>query len=68
MVTWTNITITSEYRDQQRKQIATVLAQAGVDRAEVCPVIGSGEHGDRRLGFDATGKAAGQLIAAGFVK
>lgn len=66
MITWTNVTITSEYRDEQEKQIAAVLAQAGVDRSEVSAVIGGGEAGDRRLGFDATSKAAGQLAAAGF--
>lgn len=67
MVTWTNVVITSEYRDKQREQIARVLTQAGVDRSEVRPVIGGGQPGDRQLGFDCTGKAYGQLAVAGLL-
>lgn len=68
MVTWTNVKIIGEYRDEQRRQINEVLKSAGVDRSDVRAVIGGGEAGDRQLGFDATSKAVGKLAAAGLLK
>jgi hypothetical protein len=65
MITWTNVVITSEYRDEQRKQVAEVLRLARVNRNEVRPIYGNGETGNRQLGFDATFDAAAQLRAAG---